>query len=253
MGFDPLYVPLGIDTKVFRPKPEGRKDLRDSFGWTDENFVIGSVGLNYHDDRKGFIPLMMAFREFHALHPEARLYIHTLANERELVNDAVNYQHMARQVGIDEWLAWPNQSDYALGRIDEDQMADIYNGFDVFCLPTKGEGFGIPLIEAQACGVPVITTKTTTGPELVGPGWLIYADKLDDARILMNEAWRLEPRASEILEQLEIAHYRWRKQMLENTKRQCVSNAARYDWDRIWSEYWLPVWERLEARLHGSR
>jgi hypothetical protein len=38
--------------------------------------------LNYGDDRKGFIQLMKAFKSFHEDHPEARLYLHTLANHR---------------------------------------------------------------------------------------------------------------------------------------------------------------------------
>jgi len=53
-------------------------------------------------------------------------------------------------------------------------MNEIYNLIDIFVLPTRGEAFGLPLLEAQACGVPVVTTDYTTGPELVkGHGELV--------------------------------------------------------------------------------
>ena len=49
----------------------------------------------------------------------------------------------------------------------------VDNVMDVFLLPSKGEGFGIPLIEAQACGIPVIITKCTGHEELMGGGWFV--------------------------------------------------------------------------------
>ena len=47
------------------------------------------------------------------------------------------------------------------------QMNEIYNVMDVFFLSTGGEGFGIPIIEAMACSIPVVATDYTTTPELV--------------------------------------------------------------------------------------
>lgn len=243
------YAPLGIDTKVFRPDDSGRQDFRSHFGWGDDIFVIGSVGLNYKDDRKGFIPLMTAFKEFHKRHPNARLYIHSLANERNTVGDCVIYHELAAHLGIDSLLAWPNQSDYLLGRIDEDQLCNIYNGFDVFCLSTKGEGFGMPIIEAQACGVPVITTATTTGPELVGPGWLIDVNPMDDRAFLMHQGWRLEPRPSQILAQLEAAYAAWQGSAWGEFKAKSVENAVRFEGNAVWSKYWLPLLAEMEKRL----
>ena len=46
-------------------------------------------------------------------------------------------------------------------------MANLYNCMDVFVLPTAGEGFGIPTVEAMACGVPICVTNYTTGYELI--------------------------------------------------------------------------------------
>jgi glycosyltransferase involved in cell wall biosynthesis len=60
--------------------------------------------------------------------------------------------------------------------IPPETMAKMYNGLDVFINLARGEGFGIPIIEAQSCGVPVIATDYTAMTELVkGHGWLIPA------------------------------------------------------------------------------
>ncbi|MCK4789350.1 MAG: hypothetical protein KAV87_36745, partial [Desulfobacteraceae bacterium] len=91
----PLYAPFGIDTKVFKPKPEARKTFRGELGLSDEHFVIGSVGLNYGDDRKGYVPLMRAFKEFHKRHPKSVLYLHSLANERDSRPGFINYHKIA--------------------------------------------------------------------------------------------------------------------------------------------------------------
>ena len=76
VGFKPMYAPAGIDTNQFKPIPGGRKAFHDDLGMDEDNFIIGTVGLNYADDRKGFIPLMIAFKEFRKTHPEASLFIY---------------------------------------------------------------------------------------------------------------------------------------------------------------------------------
>ena len=50
---------------------------------------------------------------------------------------------------------------------DYKEMNNVYNLMDVFLLTTSGEGFGVPIIEAHACGVPTIMTDYTTAQELI--------------------------------------------------------------------------------------
>jgi glycosyltransferase involved in cell wall biosynthesis len=57
-------------------------------------------------------------------------------------------------------------------------MNEVYNLMDVFYLSTSGEGFGIPIIEAMACEVPVVATDYTTTPELVKENNAGYGAKL---------------------------------------------------------------------------
>jgi glycosyltransferase involved in cell wall biosynthesis len=248
---DVAYAPLGFDDKVFKPLPEARAAFRKELGLTDENFVIGTVGLNYGDDRKGFLPLLMAFKDFHEHHPEARLYLHTAANERGLLAESINYHQVVGHLGLKDAVIWPNQADLVQGRIDSGWLAEIYNGFDVMCLPTKGEGFGLPIIEAQACGVPVITTATTTGPELCKTGWLIDVDD-DDKHWLGTGVFRLEPRPSNILMALKKAYITWKDPgflLWDMRKRLVHENVAAYSWDTVWAQYWMPLLKEMEFRL----
>jgi glycosyltransferase involved in cell wall biosynthesis len=68
----------------------------------------------------------------------------------------------ARELGIDEFVATP-------GWIDEEDLPLVYAAADVFVYPSRYEGFGLPVLEAMACGTPVVTTNAASIPELAGP------------------------------------------------------------------------------------
>lgn len=54
------------------------------------------------------------------------------------------------------------------GGIDQEDLPLLYNGAEMFVYPSFAEGFGIPPLEAMACGTPVITSNTSSLPEVVG-------------------------------------------------------------------------------------
>ena len=74
----------------------------------------------------------------------------------------------AEQYNLGEYLIPTMMGVLDAGEAPDDLgMAHLYNCMDVFVLPTAGEGFGIPTIEAMSCGVPICVTNYTTGYELI--------------------------------------------------------------------------------------
>ena len=65
-----------------------------------------------------------------------------------------NIDYMAEYYGIRDYLLPQMMGNLDQGQAPDEEMVDIYNMMDVFALPTAGEGFGIPTIEAMACGKP---------------------------------------------------------------------------------------------------
>jgi glycosyltransferase involved in cell wall biosynthesis len=68
------------------------------------------------------------------------------------------------------------------GYVPDTHLAGLYFGSQAFVYPSLAEGFGLPPLEAMACGVPVLTSKVTALPEVCGPDAL-YADPLDPSSI----------------------------------------------------------------------
>ncbi|MCR0999117.1 glycosyltransferase family 4 protein [Serratia sp. JUb9] len=61
-----------------------------------------------------------------------------------------------------------------LGRVDDSELVDLYNNALAFVFPSFYEGFGIPPLEAQACGCPVISSKTASMPEVLADSVLYF-------------------------------------------------------------------------------
>ena len=73
--------------------------------------------------------------------------------------------HLRRLLQVSDSVTTPVQSDgvTALGFVSDDDLAHLYSGCQAFVFPSAYEGFGIPVLEARACGAPVLTTDL---PEL---------------------------------------------------------------------------------------
>jgi glycosyltransferase involved in cell wall biosynthesis len=68
------------------------------------------------------------------------------------------------------------------GYVSEEHLAGLYSGASLFLFPSLAEGFGLPLLEAMACGLRAITSNTTSLPE-VGGDVVTYIDPLDAAAL----------------------------------------------------------------------
>ena len=94
------------------------------------------------------------------------------------------------------------------------RMAALYSAASLFVFPTLYEGFGIPVLEAQVCGVPVLTSNCTSLPEVGGEG-AYYVDPYSEKEIAEG-IWKLltEPELAEKLVQLgkqNVKRFSWER------------------------------------------
>lgn len=66
-----------------------------------------------------------------------------------------------------------NDSIRELGRLTDDELVVAYNAADVLVMPSRYEGFGLPVLEAMACGTPVIASTVASVPEIVGEAGIL--------------------------------------------------------------------------------
>ena len=68
---------------------------------------------------------------------------------------------------------------HVVGRVADDALVTLYRGADCFVFPSRGEGFGLPPLEAMACGTPVVASRASSIPEVVGDaGVLVDPDEV---------------------------------------------------------------------------
>jgi glycosyltransferase involved in cell wall biosynthesis len=96
---------------------------------------------------------------------------------------------LAEDLGITERLVLP-------GAVSDADLPALYSGARVFLFPSFYEGFGLPVLEAMACGTPVITSTASSLPQVAGDAALLVdPNSLDEmtsalTRLLMDEALR---------------------------------------------------------------
>ena len=134
-------VPEGVDGTRFHA--HGRRPRS-----TARPFRFLTVGK--YEQRKGIDLTIEAFAQVYGNQAQAELVIKSnyFTNHRE--------KHAALQGKISD-LGLNNVS-LLWGEMTEPQLADLYRACDAFVLPTRAEGWGLPLIEAVAAGLPIITT-----------------------------------------------------------------------------------------------
>lgn len=229
-----MYVPHGVDTSVYHPRDDTAA-VREAMGVPDDAFLVGMVANNKgtSPSRKAYAEAFQAFTLFLKDHPDSFLYVH--ADKQP--EDGLHLPITAAQMGLpQDRIIYAPQFDYLLGAIEGDAMAQMYSAFDVLLNPAWGEGFGIPIVEAQACGTPVIVSDWTAMPELCGAGWLVEGEPFYNAP--QGSYW-LHPFVGSIVDALRQAYEK------PDLKEKAVGFAAQYDADRVYAEHWRPVLEVL--------
>lgn len=233
-GLEHTYIPHSVNTREFRPveKMPSGQSVEDYFDSKD-NFVVGMVAANKANGlvhRKSFSENLLAFSIFKKKHPDAVLYIHS---EPIGVMQGWNLLGLVEAVGLGkDDVMFPDPEDYRVG-VPNDWMAGLYSGMDVLLAPSMGEGFGVPTIEAQACGTRAIVSDWAASADLVSEdGWKVEGQLTWDSQQL---AWWSVPSVLRIVEALEAA-YAAGKGRSEKAR----AFAKQFDTETVWFDKWMP-------------
>ncbi len=244
-GIESTYIPHSVNTGIFKPTPEFRGEpTRKVVGIADDAFVVMIAAANQGiaPARKAWPQMFQALSHFLNQHDDAVVYIHSDSNQRP--PQGLDLQEIMRATGLDpKRVFFTDPYLYATGRITQDDLAALYSMSDVLLASSMGEGFGIPVIEAQACGLPVIVSDFSAQPELCESGWLVKGQGWWDPAPGQGQAWFFDPYVTSIAQRLNDAYAARGDNGL---RERAVAFAAAYDTDKVFESYWLPFLKTLE-------
>jgi glycosyltransferase involved in cell wall biosynthesis len=164
MNIDAEHLQIGLDPKQWFPvTEEERKSSRYILGMHEEEFVVLTVADN--QERKNLSAGMEIFAEF-SKDKKAKYILVT----REFNLVGWKLKSYATELGIIDKLIILERG------MEINQLRMVYGASDVFFLPSKCEGLGLPLLEAMAVGVPCVGTNSTGIAELLGEGRGLLVD-----------------------------------------------------------------------------
>lgn len=149
----PNLLPVTNETELRR--------IRESYG-IQQNYILslGSI-----QPRKNLVRLIEAYSCLRGVRPKVKLPQLVLAGKRGWL-DSETFQ-AAEQNALGKDILFT-------GYVPERDLAGLYSGAACFVYPSYFEGFGLPVVEAMQCGVPVIAGNRTSLPEVVGEAGLLF-------------------------------------------------------------------------------
>lgn len=180
-----LYPP--IDLSVY--KPLEKANLRKKYR-TEDRFVVLMLGKNQF--RKNIPVLMEAVKKASKKITNIQLLLHSLPVRRaDGSEEGYDLTGLVKNMDLIEYISALRTN----GPITDELINEIYNAVDIHCMPTMGEGFGLPLAESMAVGVPNIATNCSAVTEilsedrgyLVNPASWIWAGGITKHAILNSD------------------------------------------------------------------
>ena len=153
-------IPMGCETR-FQPTRDASQAARVRRRYRLPARYMLFVGTL--EPRKNLGGLLRAFALFRAEHS---------GDDVKLVIAGVRGWGQESYDGISDRLELRDHVRY-VGFVADEDLPDLYRGAEVFVYPSLYEGFGLPILEAMACGVPVITSNRSSLPEVAGQAALL--------------------------------------------------------------------------------
>jgi glycosyltransferase involved in cell wall biosynthesis len=234
IGVDSTYIPHAVDTSVYKPTDNiDGYSLKQYMGVGEDDFIVGMVAANKANGsihRKAYAENLLAFAMFRQKHPNAYLYIHA---EPSRVFGGFHLATLIKSVGLTEdAVLFPDPHKLRYGYSTE-EMAGLYSAMDVLLHASYGEGFGVPAIEAQACGTRVIGSNWAATPDLLGEdSWLVDGQPFwDEAQSTFFQI----PLIPSLVTALEQAYATPR-----GVSTASVEFSKQFEVETVYEQYWKP-------------
>lgn len=235
-------IPHGVDTSIFHPYP--KEQCRALFNLPKKKFIFGIVAANSDPEpRKGWDDIFVALSQFKEKFPSETKNWLVFAFTKPSDKRGVDLVEMARRLDLEDNVLFPEHLAQIVG-LPDPEMAKLYSCFDVLLNASRREGFCLPVLEAQACGVPVIASNISSLPELVqGHGWLVDAKET----VFTPRGWickRVD--REDLLRKIEEAYFD--ASLRKRFSRKSIEFAKQYDWTQLVNTKWLPLLEELSSK-----
>lgn len=247
------YFPLGVNLDIY--KPQDQKAMRLRAGLVSDDLIIGMVAANSsYPSRKGFAEVLSAWARWVDGGGKGLLYIHTTITPK--TNIGLDLERLLKTLHLD-WstlddakyerrqrarVIFPSQYRMWGGTYKDEHLAQLYAAMDVLFMPSMSEGFGLPILEAQACGVPVVTLNFSAMPEITFAGKCLPIMQRSWCEM---GVWRGLPGVDDLVDAIE-----WTEGLHKHPdpilSEQGQNGAKEFAWDRLVEDYWVPFLEELE-------
>lgn len=216
-GGDPSkihVIPLGLGAD-YRPMPvdERRAALPAELVGTPYVLCVSTL-----EPRKNHAVLIRAFARLIAECPELP---HRLVLVGGVHNGFTAPLELVRELGIEARVRH-------LGFVES--VAAVYSGADVMVFPSLYEGFGLPPLEAMACGVPVVCSSATSLPEVMGEAGLLFEPTDERALFEQMRAVLTDPARAAAM------------------RRASLERAAQFSWTKMAAEFYGVLASAVRAR-----
>ncbi|MFH1855559.1 MAG: glycosyltransferase family 1 protein [bacterium] len=161
---DPKKIEIiyhGYDRQKFYPKKAGQKAPDEILKLGEYIYFIGRL-----EAKKNIVSLVKAFGVLRKNHSELKTKL-VLAGRPGYLYEDIKTEIGKLDKNVQKDVIEP-------GYIPDEIMADYLRFAKVFAFPSKFEGFGMPLVEAMACNVPIVASNTTSIPEITGSATLLH-------------------------------------------------------------------------------
>ena len=222
-GIGCVHIPLGVDLDEFYVMPDNEVKILREKKSLEGKFRLINVCKN--QARKNIPAFMEALKILHDEDERFVGYLHT--NENRKGYSGYDIRGLIKRFGLEGVLELPEKKIQHDMAVSDAILREEYNCSDAFVMTSVCEGFGLPLIESQACGLIPIGTNYSSIPELIGP----YGETVDyqryfapmDQEVAIVNIFDLVGKIKKVFHQED----RIKK------KKECSEFAKGYDWQKM--------------------